>query len=583
MGELPLVLRSVLLKFHAETPVFIRNHLQPLSFSLFTLHDIGQRESRLLRERHYLWTRRFLSEEIIEVIDQCVDLFIGKPVTATSVFQVLQRVRAAVETMQSVFREDRLRLWENSQNHAHRHRFMDAGRSHFFRLGISLFDRIRHIMDCTVIRTETPPIILLFVPKILRIFTLLSLPILTLFLGWQLGASYEQKQLSDEMRALEAIYGGETGSGQVVQGDPEQEVDIAVLWGVWRLLQKHYIAPDELQTTPLVFGAVEGMVRSVGDPYTVFMTPSQNTDFRKALEGKLQGIGAELTFKDGLIVVVNPLKGSPAAAAGILPEDIIVEVDGVDIAGENLNQVVQRIRGTKGTTVQLKIIREGNTDPLMFSIVRDDINIPSIESEIKKTASGSVGYVALNQFGDTSIDELKEALKTFDKEPTEGIILDLRFNGGGYLEGAVELASIFLRKGEVVSVERRGTDLEHHYVYGRPSHADIPLVVLINQGSASASEIVAGALQDHGRAKIIGMKSFGKGTVQEVIDLPGGSSLRVTTARWLTPHGKNLGKEGVHPDIVVDRTVKDYETKNDPQLQAALEWLLDQQDVTAKQ
>lgn len=418
-----------------------------------------------------------------------------------------------------------------------------------------------------------------FVPKILRIFTVLSLPILTLLLGWQLGVTYEKNQLQEQTDKLNMLFSGQTGSGQVVT-DPEKEVDLSLLWGVWRLMQRHYIAPEELQTTPLMFGAVEGMVRAVGDPYTVFMTPSQNSDFRKALEGKLQGIGAELSFKDGLIVVVNPLKGSPAAAAGLLPEDIIIEVDGTDIAGENLNQVVQRIRGTKGTTVTLKIVREGNTDPITLAIVRDDINIPSIESEVKKTATGSVGYVALNQFGDTSIDEFRAALTSFEKEPIKGIIMDLRFNGGGYLDGAVELTSIFLKKGEVVSVEHREGEPQRHYVSGRPTHPDIPLVILINQGSASASEIVAGALQDHKRATIIGMKSFGKGTVQEVIDLPGGSSLRVTTARWLTPNGRNLGKEGVHPDIVVDRTAKDYETKNDPQLQAAYEWLLDKQDVT---
>ncbi|MBI3331627.1 S41 family peptidase [Candidatus Peregrinibacteria bacterium] len=416
-------------------------------------------------------------------------------------------------------------------------------------------------------------------PRILRIFTVLSLPILTLLLGWQLGGTYERKQLEDATQTLNEIYSGESGSATVIS-DPEEEVDISLLWGVWRLLLKHYIAPDELQTTPLLFGAVEGMVRAVGDPYTVFMTPSQNVDFRQALEGKLQGIGAELTFKDGLIVVVNPLKGSPAAAAGILPEDIITEVDGTDIAGENLNQVVQRIRGKKGTTVRIKVVREGSFDPIEFSIVRADINIPSVESELKKTGSGTVGYIALNQFGDSSVDEVKEALVSFEKESIEGVILDLRFNGGGYLEGAVELASLFLRQGKVVSVERRDGEPEHHYVYGRPTHPDVPLVVMINQGSASASEIVAGALQDHKRATIIGMTSFGKGTVQEVIDLPGGSSLRVTTARWLTPSGKNLGKEGVHPDIVVDRTTADYENERDPQLQAALEWLLDKQDVT---
>ena len=419
-------------------------------------------------------------------------------------------------------------------------------------------------------------------PRAFRIFLGLALPIITLALGWQLGAAFEQRQLADEAARLEEMSTGGVGSGETLT-DPEQEVNISLLWSVWRMLLRHYIAPDELNSTDLLYGAVEGLVRAAGDPYTLFMTPSQNKDFRQSLEGKLQGIGAELAFREGAIVVVAPLKGSPAQRAGLLPEDVITQVDGVDIEGESLNDVVQRIRGKKGTTVSLTILRDGEFNPRTLSIVRDDINIPSVESKLIETSSGSLGYVALNQFGDGSTAEFRAALEAFTDKPVKGIIVDLRFNGGGYLEGAVEIASLFLEKGKIVSVERRGTEPEHHYAYGHPLMAETPLVVLINQGSASASEIVAGALQDHKRATIIGMKSFGKGTVQEVLDLPGGSSLRVTTARWLTPNGKNLGKEGVHPDVVVDRSVEDYETERDPQLEAAKEWLLDGQDVTKRQ
>lgn len=417
--------------------------------------------------------------------------------------------------------------------------------------------------------------------RFLRLLTIITLPILTLVLGWQLGVSFEQNALREATAKLDVLY-GRAGSGTVLE-DPETEADLSLLYGVWRLLLSHYIAPEELTTQKMLFGAVDGFVRAIGDPYTIFMTPSQNRDFRQALEGKLQGIGAELAFRDDQVVIVAPLKGSPAQKAGLLPEDIIIEVDSVDITGENLNQVVQRIRGKKGTTVTIKILREGSFDPLAFSIVRDDITIPSVESRFIETGSGSIAYIALNQFGDTSIDEFTITLQGFLEQSPKGIIVDLRFNGGGYLEGAVQLTSLFLHQGKVVAVERREGEPEPHYAYGRPVAPDRPLVVLINQGSASASEIVAGALQDHKRATVIGMKSFGKGTVQEVIDLPGGSSLRVTTARWLTPNGKNLGKEGVHPDIVVDRTVSDLENDRDPQLDAALEWLLDHEDVTGGQ
>lgn len=410
--------------------------------------------------------------------------------------------------------------------------------------------------------------------RFLRASTLIILPLLMLLLGWQLGVRYEQRSLEETSRKLEMLYSGAAGSGQLVS-DPEKEVDLSLLWGVWRLLLKHYIAPEDLQVTPLVFGAVQGLVHAVGDAYTAFMTPPENKSFRQALEGKLQGIGAELTLREGQIVIVAPLKGSPAAKAGLLPGDVIVQVGEVTIEGETLQQVVQRIRGPKGTRVTLTILRHGSVEPLTFTIVRDDIDVPSVESRILTTATGSLGYIALNQFGEHSIVEFKEALQSIAQEPLKGLIVDLRFNGGGYLDGAVELASLFLHQGKVVSVERRGAEPEHHYVYGRPLLPDIPLAVIINQGSASASEIVAGALQDHGRATVIGKKSFGKGTVQEVIDLPGGSSLRVTTARWLTPNGKNLGKEGVDPDIDIDRTEEDFDAGRDSQLDAAVEWLLD--------
>ncbi|OGJ59234.1 hypothetical protein A2635_03735, partial [Candidatus Peribacteria bacterium RIFCSPHIGHO2_01_FULL_51_9] len=369
-------------------------------------------------------------------------------------------------------------------------------------------------------------------------------------------------------------YTGGVGSGDLVT-DPEHEVDLTLLWSVWKLLLKHYIVPEDVRPTPLLFGAVRGLVRAVGDPYTTFMSPEENTDFRQALNGELQGIGAQLTMRDEQVVIVAPLKGSPAEKAGLEADDIVVKVDDGAIDGLSLDQVVHRIRGPKGTSVTIGVVREGHPDVLSFTIERDDIHVPSVEHEIKKTQTGTVAYIAINQFGDGTTHEVTEALKTLLREEPEGVVLDLRFNGGGYLEGAVEITSLFLPKGKVVSVERRDSNPQPFYVSGRPIAPVIPLVILINRASASASEIVAGALQDHGRAIIVGMKSFGKGTVQEVIDLPGGSSLRVTTSRWLTPNGRDLGKEGVEPNVVIDRTREDFEAKRDPQLEKAMEVLLE--------
>lgn len=406
-----------------------------------------------------------------------------------------------------------------------------------------------------------------------RVIILTCLPIASLALGWNLGAEFERSMLEQREQELSQLFSGGTGSGQVL-GDPEQEVDMSLLWSVWRLLQQHYIEPTNLQRQNLVFGAVRGLVGAVDDPYTTFMTPEENRQFHESLDGHLQGIGAELAVRNARIVIVSPLKGSPAERAGLLRDDIILEVDGWSADGQSLNDVVTRIRGRKGTTVSLLIARPDVIEPVQLSIVRDDITIPSVRSTVQQTQSGAVAILEINQFGTETTIEVREALLKLTTTDLAGIIIDLRNNGGGYLNGAVDIASFFLGSGKVVSVERRDGDPQRHYVDGRPILPTMPLIVLINEATASASEILAGALQDHDRATIMGAKSFGKGTVQEVIDLPGGASLRVTAARWLTPNGRDLGKEGVTPDHPVEQTRQDMEAGIDPQMDAAMRLLL---------
>lgn len=418
-------------------------------------------------------------------------------------------------------------------------------------------------------------------PKFVRTLTLIILPVITLLLGLQVGASLEQKRLSELSEQLEFLYAGHGGSGQTL-ADLEGNLDFALLDGIWRLLQKNYINPQDLRVQPMLFGAASGLVNAVGDRYTTFMTPQNNENFQRSLQGKLEGIGAELTMKDGQVVVVAPLKGSPALRAGLMPEDAITAVDKVDVAGETLAQVVQRIRGPRGSQVVLTIVRKGTPEPFDLSITRDEITVPSAEGRVIETGSGSVGYIAVNQFGEATARELEAIERDFVEKDLAGIIIDVRFNGGGYLERAVEMVSLFLQQGEVVSVARREGEPEHHYVNGRPLDTETPLVVLINEGSASASEILAGALRDAKRATIIGKKSFGKGTIQEVFELPGGSSIRITTARWLTPNGTDLSKEGISPDIEVDRTNEQIQSGADPQLDAALEWILDKEDISGR-
>lgn len=398
--------------------------------------------------------------------------------------------------------------------------------------------------------------------RTLRILAGIFIPLVTLVLGWQLGAEYQHQKYTELM-------GTEIPNGTV--SDPETEVDISLMWSVWRLLIQHYVNPEDLNATNMVYGAIEGMVGGVGDPYTAFMSPKENKAFQDALQGHLEGIGAELTQKENIVMVVAPLKGSPAAAAGLKPEDIIIEVDGQSTEGWDLSEVVTKVRGPKGTDVSLKVFRSGETAPLEFTITRQEITVPSVEFSVKESAKGPIGYISLNQFGEDSIKEVREALDSHLKANVKGIVLDLRYNGGGYLDGATELVSLFLKEGMVVSVERRDGEPEVQSVSGNTMAPDIPLVVLVNEGSASAAEIAAGALKDHKRATIIGKKTFGKGTVQEVINLPGGSSLRVTIAKWLTPNGTDIGKEGIHPDIEVELTKEDVEAEKDPQLEKALE------------
>ncbi len=399
------------------------------------------------------------------------------------------------------------------------------------------------------------------------IILLILLPLVTLTVGWRLRGMYEAWLWEGE--AMEV----ETGSGTILS-DPEEEADISLLWSVWRLLQRHYIDPGELQAESMINGAIRGLVAGVGDPYTAYMPPKENAQFHQALEGTLTGIGAELILDGGAVTVVAPLRGSPAERVGLLPDDIIAEVDGQKVDGLTLDDVVSRIRGKKGTTVTLLVYRGDNMRPLTLSIVREDISVPSVEWKILASTGGQVGYVALNQFGEHSMKEMKDALWQIKDKSLAGIILDLRFNGGGYLDGAVELTSMFLGEGDVVTVESRDKGPDRLRVSGDPVFPDLSLAVLVNQASASASEIVAGALQDHGRATIVGMQSYGKGTVQEVIDLPGGGSLRVTTSRWLTPKGKNLAKEGITPDVVIERGENDVMGKQDAQLNAAIQIVL---------
>lgn len=317
-----------------------------------------------------------------------------------------------------------------------------------------------------------------------------------------------------------------------------------------------------LDKTKLLDGIKEGLVESAGDPYTEYLAPKEAKELNDQLAGSFIGIGAELgKDQDDNIIVVSPLAGFPAEKAGLKPRDIIAAIDGESTSGFSINTAVRKIRGEEGKQVKLTIVRSGG-NPFDVTITRAKITIPSVEYEI----GGDIGYLKINQFTDDTVIRVKDAVGAFEAAKIDGIVLDLRGNPGGYLRGSIDIASLWLERGKVVVEERRGkTVINTHRAGGDNPLLGVPTVVLINGGSASASEIVAGALRDHGAATVVGSTSFGKGSVQKVEKLRGGSELKVTIARWYTPKGANIDKQGIAPDEKVEAGDNEAQTGNDLQ------------------
>ncbi len=375
-------------------------------------------------------------------------------------------------------------------------------------------------------------------------------------------------------------------------------VDFNLFWDVWGKLTRYYIEPKSIDVQKLVYGAISGMVAAVGDPYTSFFPPQENKQFKEDLGGEFEGIGAQLGMKDGRVVIISPLKGTPAEAAGVLPNDIILKVDDDDTAGWTVEQAVNRIRGPKGTKVRLTLLSiDSSEGPHEISIVRNTITVPSVTwwvrpvnaieeisqateaAQIKaKSGNTRVAYINLTRFGDNTntdwnkaVDEILASEKSGGK--LAGLVLDLRNNPGGYLDGAVYIASEFIKSGTVVSqVNSDGT--RQDYPTDRKGRlTNMSIVVLVNKGSASAAEIVSGALRDSKRAKLVGETTFGKGTVQTPFDLASGSSVHITTGKWLLPGGDSISEKGLTPDLTVSLGTA-YSATSDAQLARAIELLL---------
>lgn len=407
--------------------------------------------------------------------------------------------------------------------------------------------------------------------KITNILLIASVAVLLFGTGYKLG----------EYKINTASFGKNTTSTV-----NSKNIDFSMFWKVWDIIEKKYVDKKKVDPKKMYYGAIKGLVASVEDPYTFFLTPVENKQSKDGLEGKFEGIGAQLGMKENYVVVIAPLKNSPAEKAGVQAGDFILKVNKESVVGMPLTQVVSKVRGDKGTTVHLTLGR--NAKEVEVDVVRDTIRVESVETKIDEHIStctsscDKVAYLKLNQFGDSTVDEweqkIAEIKKAWDNGAIKGFVLDLRDNPGGYLESSVYLAGEFLEMNKLV-VKQESTSYENknYFVTRKGTLLDIPMTVLINGGSASASEILSGALRDYKRAKLVGEKSFGKGSVQEAMDLGEGMGLHVTVAKWILPQGDWINAKGIKPEFEVKNVVPEGNTmmrENDAQLDKAIELLV---------
>lgn len=398
-------------------------------------------------------------------------------------------------------------------------------------------------------------------PRSLLILCTLLIVIVTFSIGFFIG----------QVRGIRSVV--PQGEGQV-QGQGEvpsylnQDVDFQQFWDIWNFVKKGFYR-QPVSDVDLYYGSLKGLVAGLDDPYSVYFDPEEAKEFTSNLEGSFEGIGAEIGIKDDRLQIVAPLDGLPADQAGLLPGDWIVLIDGVETTGMSVEEAVALIRGEKGTQVVLTIAREGVKGVTEYAITRDKIVIDSVKWSIDDRNVMTIGISTFNH--DTS-ELFSEAIQEVLTENVQGIILDLRSNPGGLLTTAIDIASAWVGYDPVV-IERSQSDVQTFKGVSAARLAGIPTVVLVNGGSASASEIISGALQDYDYATIVGTQTFGKGSVQDYRELPDGSAVKITTAVWYTPNGRSINEEGIAPDVTIPYTVEEFQAGIDPQDTAAREIL----------
>lgn len=350
-------------------------------------------------------------------------------------------------------------------------------------------------------------------------------------------------------------------------------IDFKLFWETWDLVSQKYIDKKAIDPQKLYYGAIAGMVAAIGDPYTVFLPPESQKNIKEQLNGSFEGVGMQLGYnKDKRLVVIAPLKDTPAEKSGIMAGDIILSINKKDVTNISLPDAVSMIRGPKGSTVALSLFRENEDKPRELSLKRDTIIVRTVDLTMEKTKSGKpVAYIKLSGFGEKTDDEWDSAVSELMSKAPQGVIVDVRNNPGGFLQSAVYVASEFLDAGPIVIQEDAQGVRQELKVMRSGKLLRLPLVVMINKGSASASEILAGAMQDDKRAILLGEQSFGKGTIQSTEDLPQNTGIHITTAKWLTPLGRWIHGVGLTPDVKIEFQADEKDPLKDNQLDKALE------------
>lgn len=388
-----------------------------------------------------------------------------------------------------------------------------------------------------------------------------------------LGMYMSQKnEIIKDLAKEEVVFLGELIGkySEPEKGILTQDVNFSLFWDVWDTLKRDYVDKEKINEKEMFYGALKGMVAAIGDPYTIFMNPKISQEFEDDLSGTFEGIGAEIGIRNDILTIIAPLEDMPAQKAGLKSGDKIYAIDGESTAGINIDEAVMKIRGEKGTKVVLTIFRDNMDDVEEIEIERGIIVVKSIKTNLR---DDNIFVVKITNFNGDTMDLFNKAIMDILAKDPSGIILDLRNNPGGYLDTAIEIASEWIEDGTIV-IEQFSEEKKNEYLArGRARLKDYPTVVLVNQGSASASEIVSGALRDHKKATIIGKKTFGKGSVQSLQEFKDGSSIKITVAKWLTPNGDCINEKGIQPDEEVNLTLENLQNDSDPQMEKAIEIL----------